>query len=64
MKTELTCKQVAHLISSGMDADLPAHERARMRLHFVLCAACRNVDAQMGFLRQATRALKPPQGGK
>ena len=60
MKTELSCKDVAHLISEGLDTQLPAPERTRLRLHFVLCEACRNVNDQMNFLRQATRALKPP----
>ena len=39
MKPELTCKEVARLISEGLDAELPAHERARMRLHVVLCSS-------------------------
>ena len=64
MKPELTCKEVARLISQGLDAELPAHERARMRLHVVLCDACRNVNEQFAFLRKATRAMKPHQDDK
>ena len=64
MKIRLTCREVARLISEGQDADLPAPEQARMRLHFVLCDACRNVSAQFAFLRQATRSLRPKDEGK
>ena len=60
MTDELTCKEVARLISEGLDAELPASEGARLRLHFAICENCRNVNAQMAFLRQATRALRPP----
>jgi len=32
-------------------------ERARMRLHFVMCERCRNVDEQLAFMRQAMHRL-------
>ena len=57
MKLMLDCKEVSRLISDGLDQTLPAPERARMRLHFVICQTCRNVDEQMQFLRQAMRGL-------
>ena len=57
MTPDLTCKEVARLISNGLDGDLAPQERVRMRLHFVLCAACRNVNEQLTFLRQATQRL-------
>lgn len=56
-KALLDCKTVSRLISDGQDARLPGPERARMRLHLVLCEACRNVNEQMGFLRRAMRQL-------
>ena len=59
MTDDPTCREVARLISEGLDAELPAPERARLRLHFVLCDACRNVNTQFAFLRLATRSLKP-----
>lgn len=69
MKIHLDCKEMARLISDGQDRDLPQGERARMRLHLVICQTCRNVDEQMSFLRQAMRRLgrdepageQPPQ---
>jgi len=57
MKIILDCKEMARLISDGQDRDLPEGERARMRLHFVICQSCRNVDEQMYFLRNAMRRL-------
>ncbi len=57
MTTELSCKEVARLISDGLDTELPPSERARMRLHVVLCEACRNVNDQFTFLRRVTRRL-------
>lgn len=57
MKVMLDCKEVSRLISDGQDQDLPPAERARMRLHFVMCQTCRDVDEQMGFLRRAMQQL-------
>ena len=57
MKMNLNCQEVSRLISDGQDRDLPAAERARMRLHFVICSSCRNVDEQMQFLRRAMREM-------
>ena len=57
MKLKLDCKDVSRLISAGQDQELPAAERARMQLHFVICETCRNVDEQMAFLRRAMREL-------
>jgi hypothetical protein len=64
MKVELNCKDVSRLISAGQDQTLPPSERARMRLHFVICKTCRSVDEQMQFLRRAMRQLgkdEPPK---
>ena len=57
MKIKLDCQEVSRLISETQDANLPAPDRARMRLHFVMCQACRNVDEQMAFLRRAMQQL-------
>ena len=57
MKLQLDCKAVARLLSDGQDRELPAPERARMRLHFVICQTCRNVDEQMQFIRRAMKRL-------
>jgi len=64
MKNGLDCKEVSRLISEGLDRDMPAPERARLRYHFVICQTCRTVDEQMRFLRRAVKAMEkdPPQG--
>ena len=45
------------MICEGQDQTLPPDGRASMRLHFVICSTCRNVDEQFGFLRRAMRRL-------
>lgn len=57
MKLNLNCQEVSRMISDGQDLTLPAADRARFRLHLVMCANCRNVDEQMKFLRLALRGL-------
>ena len=57
MKLLLDCKAVSHLLSAGLDEDLPVPDRARLRLHLVMCQNCRNVDEQLAFLRSALQAL-------
>jgi predicted anti-sigma-YlaC factor YlaD len=64
MTRELDCKTVSRLLSDGHDLQMAPAERARLRLHLVICTACRNVDAQFRFLRDAMRRLdkdKPPK---
>lgn len=69
MSAALDCKAVARLISDGLDQQMAPPERARLRLHFVVCQTCRDVDAQMAFLRRAMQRLsqadapRPPEGG-
>ena len=55
MKLDLDCKEVSRLISFGLDANLPPGERARLRLHFVICATCRNVDESSGVVHNCMK---------
>ncbi|MBC7942203.1 MAG: zf-HC2 domain-containing protein [Chitinophagaceae bacterium] len=57
MKLKLDCKAISRLLSDGMEDTLPAAERTRMQLHFVMCQSCRNVREQMDFLRRAMRQI-------
>lgn len=57
MNPKLNCKDVARLLSDEQDRALPPADRARMRLHLVMCEACRNVQEQMQFLRRAMKLL-------
>ncbi len=58
----LTCKQTARLVSLSHDKRLSWRERLGVRLHLLVCDACRNFRRQMLFLRDATRrfALEQP----
>ena len=56
----LPCKEVSRLVSQGLDRDLSLGERTALRLHFAICAGCRNVNNQMSFLRRAMRRLAEP----
>ena len=57
MKIDLTCKEVSRLLSQRQEETLPVPTRARLRLHMVVCDACRNVEEQMAFMRKAMRQL-------
>jgi hypothetical protein len=57
MSVKPTCREVHQLVSEGMDRPLTLVERARMRLHLVVCEACTRFDAQMLLIRQAMRRL-------
>jgi len=64
MSNELNCKEVSRLISDGQDRDMPPKERARLRLHFVICETCRHVNDQFNFIREAMKKLdrqEPPE---
>jgi anti-sigma factor RsiW len=56
---ELTCRDVARVLSDGLDAELPPAERARLRLHMAICEACRNVEQQFDFLRKLMHRIEP-----
>ena len=51
------CHEASRLLSEDQDHRLPATDRARLRLHLVLCDACRNVEQQLAFLRRALRGI-------
>jgi predicted anti-sigma-YlaC factor YlaD len=56
---KLNCKQVARILSDGQDAEMAPAERARLRLHMVVCEACRNVEQQFDLLRRLVRKSGP-----
>jgi predicted anti-sigma-YlaC factor YlaD len=53
---KLTCKQASRMISEGLDKELPPAARATLHMHLAVCAACRRLERQFGFLRQALSA--------
>jgi hypothetical protein len=50
-----SCRDVHLLVIEGLDRKLGFAERLGMRLHLMVCAACRRFEAQMGLLRKALR---------
>jgi predicted anti-sigma-YlaC factor YlaD len=63
---KLTCHDVSRILSDGLDAEMAPAERARLRLHMVICEACRNVEHQFDLLRRLVRRDPPddPDDGK
>jgi len=57
VKIARTCQQVMALVGSAQDRLLPAADRARVQLHFVICKDCSNAGRRTGFLRCAVRGL-------
>ncbi|OWW18915.1 zf-HC2 domain-containing protein [Noviherbaspirillum denitrificans] len=54
-----TCKEVHRLTSESMDRELTLLERSRVRMHLLVCNACRNFTAQMDLIRKAMQRLGP-----
>jgi len=52
-----TCKEVHRLVLEGQDRNLSFAERIAVRVHLMMCSACRRFEAQMQFLREAVRRL-------
>lgn len=52
-----TCREVHRLVSEGLDRNLTLVERARMRLHLMICEACTNFETQMQLIRRAMHKL-------
>ena len=51
----ISCKDASRLISRMQDGNVPLAERARIRLHLLLCEACTAFERQVRFLRAALR---------
>jgi predicted anti-sigma-YlaC factor YlaD len=56
---KLTCREVARILSDGLDTEMTPAERARLRVHMVICEACRNVEQQFDLLRRLVRKSEP-----
>jgi hypothetical protein len=57
----LSCKEVSLLVSRSCDTKLTWRERLAVRLHLLVCVACRRFTEQMRFLRRASRAFAERQ---
>jgi predicted anti-sigma-YlaC factor YlaD len=59
MSEKLTCQEVSRILSDGLDEAMPPSQRTRLRLHMVVCEACRNVEQQFDLLRRLVRRQGP-----
>lgn len=59
MSLKPTCKEVHQLTSESLDRKLTVVERSRVRVHLVVCKACRNFTDQMKLLRKAMQRMVP-----
>lgn len=54
----LTCKQASELISADYDRHLRVRERLSLRMHLLICGACRVAARQIALIQQFV-ASKP-----
>jgi hypothetical protein len=54
----LNCKEASRLMSRRLDEPLPLGRRLALRLHLLLCDACRHFDRQTVLLREAMRRYR------
>jgi putative zinc finger protein len=54
---KINCKEASRLISQSMDERLSFGQRLRLRLHLLLCDACRNFKSNMQLLRRGVARL-------
>jgi hypothetical protein len=54
MKLKATCKEVTHLLLSGMDRRMPLGERLTVRLHMMICEACPKFQRQVQLMERAS----------
>jgi hypothetical protein len=52
-----TCRDISALVSRSLDERLGTRARLRIRLHLLICGACRRFASQARLLRQAARRL-------
>jgi hypothetical protein len=54
---KLTCEEVSHLVSQGLDRRLGFGERIALRFHLAICDRCASFKKQVAFLRKAVQRL-------
>ncbi len=55
-----SCRQVAELLSRGLDEPLGWLDRLRLRMHLSMCGNCRNVERQLDAMHAMTADLFAP----
>lgn len=57
----MNCRQATRFISDAMESPLNDATRLRLRLHILICPACRHFARQVDDLRQITAAYPGPE---
>ena len=54
----LKCKQATQLLSQALEQRLDWRDQIQLRLHVMICTACRRTGAQFKFLRVSGRRYR------
>ena len=54
----LTCKQASQFVSISLDRPLSWSERLQLKVHLLLCNACRRFNQQLQILRAVLRLTR------
>lgn len=54
----MNCQQTSRLLSQSLDRPLSFKERLALRLHLLLCGACRRFARQLRFLSRTAAGLE------
>lgn len=55
-----TCREIHQLVVQGADRELGWRERLTIRMHMLMCAACRQFEAQMAVIEKAWKNFPGP----
>lgn len=53
----LNCKQVSELSSRSLDSRLPLRQRMQMKLHLMMCKACKQYLKQLQFIQKSAKSM-------
>jgi tetratricopeptide (TPR) repeat protein len=56
----MTCRDAESLLHDALDAPLPPAEATALAAHLDTCGACRDLEADLHLVREATESLDPP----
>jgi predicted anti-sigma-YlaC factor YlaD len=55
----MNCRKASELLSAAQEGELSRGERWGLRVHLVLCGACRGFRDSLSLLKQALQAAPP-----
>ncbi|MDX8387357.1 MAG: zf-HC2 domain-containing protein [Ghiorsea sp.] len=57
------CEEISHLASERLERDLSLKERLMMRVHFLMCSACKHYAKNMDKLHNALKLKQVSEAG-